>query len=303
MMINYQRTNVKFLTVLYGIIEGFYCDLEMNKEEALFLDTWLLELGSSIYLNEQSREIYKLTKQFTNKFLSFPNGFPEGKILDELLTELELLQDKVAEKLDDFMQTCSDDEQVEYYPVIITNEFQGLCKGLIADGNIAIEEVRCLVDWLDENNFLEDDPLIRVFYKYFRNIDIDNLSSNEFELLKNLLIDFCGSNTEGIADGLSLGNSFFDNVEDLDLNGKVVQLTGKFKYGSRKKCAELAINQGAIVIDDFRLDLDYLIVGCFNSRDWLQQSYGRKIMIAKEYQDKRNHKVKIISELQWINEE
>ena len=47
-------------------------------------------------------------------------------------------------------------------------------------------------------------------------------------------------------------------------------------------------------------DLYYLIVGMFNSRDWLQQSYGKKIMIAKEYQAERNHKVKIISESQWV---
>ena len=300
MMTNYKRTNIKFLTVLYGMIEGFYCDLTMNKDEALFLDTWLLEIESSVYLDPLSLGIYNEARKFTQIFLSFPDGEPQGKILDELLTVLEHLQDKIGEQLDEAIADCTVRDVNKHSSIIITNEFQGLCKGLIADGHIAIEEVRCLADWLDENAFLQDDPIISKFYSFFEENDVENLSSNGFERLKRLLVDFCGSDTEGNADGMALGESFFDLVNELDLNGKVVQLTGKFKYGSRKKCSELAISQGAIVIDDFRLDLDYLIVGMFNSRDWLQQSYGKKIMIAKEYQAERNHKVKIISESQWV---
>ncbi|MFD1806226.1 BRCT domain-containing protein [Pasteurella oralis] len=302
MLTNYQRTNIKFLAVLNGILEGLYCDLTMNKSEALFLDTWLLELNSSIYLNPLSTQVYESARQFSNKVLSYSDNELQDKTLDGLLTELELLQDQVIEQFNKSIDDFSEDEINSYYLAIIINELQGLCKGLIADNDIAIEEVRCLANWLDEYKLLQNDPLASKFFSFFNSIDIENLSSNELEQLKRLLVDFSGSDMEGNADGLSLGDSFFDQINDLDLNGKVIQLTGKFKFGSRQKCKNLAISQGATVIDDFRLDLDYLIVGSFNSRDWMYQSYGKKIEIAKQYQLKRAHKVKIISETQWIIE-
>nr|DAJ56330.1 MAG TPA: Translation initiation factor IF-3, C-terminal domain [Bacteriophage sp.] len=43
-----------------------------------------------------------------------------------------------------------------------------------------------------------------------------------------------------------------------------------------------------------------MIVGTLNSRDWIYQSFGRKIEKAKEYQ-KQGHKVKVITEEQWLS--
>ena len=68
---------------------------------------------------------------------------------------------------------------------------------------------------------------------------------------------------------------------------------------SREKCEKKAKEFGCSIIKDCRTDLDYMIVGTLNSRDWIYQSFGRKIEKAKEYQ-KQGHKVKIISEEQWL---
>lgn len=115
------------------------------------------------------------------------------------------------------------------------------------------------------------------------------------------LIDFTGSDPEnGIVKGLSIGKSFFDYVENIDINDSTVCFTGKFLFGSRSKCKEFAIKHNCNVIDDWRSDLDYLIIGTLNSRDWMYQSFGRKIEKAKEFQS-QGHKVKIITEEQWLH--
>ena len=116
-----------------------------------------------------------------------------------------------------------------------------------------------------------------------------------------MLIDFTGSDPEnGVVDGLAMGKLFFDSVEDIDFTDKVLCFTGKFIYGSRSKCENKAEKLGCSIVKDWRSDLDYLIVGTLNSRDWIYQSFGRKIEKAKEYQ-KQGHKVKVITEEQWLN--
>ena len=67
-----------------------------------------------------------------------------------------------------------------------------------------------------------------------------------------------------------------------------------------QKCKNKAEKLGCSIVRDWRSDLDYLIVGTLNSRDWIYQSFGRKIEKAKEYQ-KQGHKVKVITEEQWLN--
>ncbi|WP_053067793.1 BRCT domain-containing protein [Muribacter muris] len=218
------------------------------------------------------------------------------KIIDTL-EYLENIQDEIAEISEELIETYYSDSE------LLINFLQGLCKGLIADGRIEQEEIECLYNYLvDYSGYLSREPMCQIFYETFKDVDLDNISSNQKAKIKALITDFSGCDNQGSVDGLSIGSSFFDTVEGLDLSGKIIQLTGRFKYGTRSKCKALAESQGAIVLDDWRMDIDYLIVGNSNSRDWIYQSYGRKIERAKEYQVKQNHKVKIITEEQWIVE-
>lgn len=278
--------------MLDGIIEGIYCDVSMNKQEMLFLDTWLLQFKSSIPFNEQSSHIYELTKTLTEGILSFDDKKLDNKVIDTSLELLEQIQCEIADIAENLI--VSSYSELEF----LINYFQGLCKGIMADSVIGESEVMTIDGFLYDYQILRSDPFIKVFYDFFDEVDTKNLTSEMYDRVKNLICDYSGS-SEYIVEGASLGLAFFDKVENLDLNGKAILLTGKFKLGTRKKCTEIALQQGAIVLSEWRSDIDYLIVGSSSSRDWIYQSYGRKIEEAKRQQVERGHKVKIITEDDW----
>lgn len=291
------RQNFKFLATLTGILEGLYADVSMNKAEALFLDTWLSEQEKNIYLDGLSLELWALTKSFTEKFLVVPDEKLSNEI-DDLLNDLENIQTKLDELLEKYKKVMP----TAQYHFWLINHFQGICKGFTADHNFATEEIITIANWLDDvKDILKDDPLVNEFYEILDRFDLNSMTGEKAELLKISLLplieNFGGYADDGSVDGFSLGDVFFDDVEQIDLTNKKVIFTGKFKLGSRVKCFEWVKSLGAIPVDkkEITLDIDYLIVGSFGTPAWVYQTYGRKIERAKYLQTK-GYPVKIITE-------
>ncbi|MBE2895598.1 hypothetical protein HPC38_01740 [Pasteurellaceae bacterium HPA106] len=290
---DYPLEHVKYSMNLIALINALSCDGEVNRNEILYLNTWILNTLESYFYG-------RIPDQITSDLLAITDNLLNSQLDDKEITVKAIGYFKtITDQLNDFIHNYA--HQHFYYHEACVNFLQGACIGFLADNKINDRELEYLESLLATYEVLREDPICSKFYDVVIDLkEIDDVS--EKEKLKNhlmeLIKDFSGS-SDDIIEGMALGKSFFDYVENVNLDGKVVCFTGKFKYGTRKKCQQLAIAQGAIVIDDWRSDLDYIIVGTFSARGWMYTTYGRKVEIARTYQKERNHPVKIISESQW----
>lgn len=279
---NYARNREKLLTNLINIIEGMTCDGRIDEKELLFLDTWLLEA-------EAISENY-CVQIIRDKIASI--------LEDGIIEEVELKQFK--EDLLNIQQNLLDTPDVDFYSTESDKHLlEGLCKGILANHELLEEEVRYLRWWLSSNSLLKSNFPGKDLYLLIERILADGVvTPEESEELKQAMIAFTGCDLEtGAVDGLST-RSPLQHVDQLQLNGAVICLTGKFLYGSRSSCAEEIKAAGGIIVDDITQKVDYLIIGTLSSRDWRYQSYGRKIEKAIEYRE-NGGSLKIISEELW----
>lgn len=85
------------------------------------------------------------------------------------------------------------------------------------------------------------------------------------------------------------------NVDGLNLDGKLIVLTGDFIYGSKDEVTNKLEMLGASVKNSVSGKTDYVIVGGNGSEAWSCGNYGSKVKKAIEYQSKGKG-VKIIKE-------
>ena len=281
---NYIRNRNKLFANLISIIDGITCDGKITEQEMLYLDTWLLEAKSL-----QNNVIFQ---QIRDQILDIRF---DGEVSIDELEELKNMLLSIQRNILDLPNIDLYSKEADMHLL------SGLCKGVISDNQLSDDEVHYLKWWLSQNGLLKDNYPGCELYKLITEILSDNIiTQEERNKLKSMLVDFTGADPEnGIVDGMSIGGALFDNIENIDLAQKTLCFTGKFVYGSREKCEKKAKEFGCSIIKDCRTDLDYMIVGTLNSRDWIYQSFGRKIEKAKEYQ-KQGYKVKIISEEQWL---
>ena len=185
------------------------------------------------------------------------------------------------------------------------SEFYGLCLGVLSDGVVNQQEAKFLLDWLDARsklNRVEPDPLVRIIYSKLKLfLNDDNLDSEEERQLIKLLVEYTGApmpndTTERETTSLPLSNGV-----KIDFNSRLFCFTGIFAFGTRSKCTALVEKLGCSHSKDVVMKLDYLVVGHHATPDWLNQSYGRKIMKAVDYRDNKNKPIGIVSEKQFID--
>ena len=77
-----------------------------------------------------------------------------------------------------------------------------------------------------------------------------------------------------------IDNSPFDQPQPhVEFSGKGFMFTGKFSYGTRKKCQMAITERGGYAPSKNSVSrkIDYLVVGAEGSKDWKRGSYGNKI--------------------------
>lgn len=85
------------------------------------------------------------------------------------------------------------------------------------------------------------------------------------------------------------------SCSSLDLEGKLVCLSGDFEHGSKGEIASLLESKGAVIKKSVVKKLDYLIVGAKGNDAWITGNYGTKIKKAMELQAK-GAQVQIVKE-------
>jgi NAD-dependent DNA ligase len=76
-------------------------------------------------------------------------------------------------------------------------------------------------------------------------------------------------------------------------------LTGRFAYGTRKKCEQAVVDRGGSVHSDVRARTNVLVIGTFGSEAWVRSSWGRKILAAMVARN-AGRPIRIVAEEHWV---
>jgi hypothetical protein len=182
------------------------------------------------------------------------------------------------------------------------SEMLGLVKGVLSDGRILPEEVTLLYDWVnshpDVTSTWPGDILSNRLHRIFQDGKVtEDERSDLFELLTELV-----GGKAGIICGENAATALPLDVPPPEIQFKKMTfvLTGKFAFGPRKACEDFVNQAGGICESSVTQRTNYLIIGTFGSRDWVQSSHGRKIEKAMEYKNK-GFSISIVGEDHWAS--
>lgn len=181
------------------------------------------------------------------------------------------------------------------------DELLGLCKGIIADGEVNAGETRFLLEWLEANQCVARDwPGNVIYARIYEFLRDGKLDANERAELLELLTTVSGQVPGVCTVQASCALPFDDPQPSLEFDSHVFVLTGRFAYGSRHEVTEAILDLGGWVRPTVLKDTHYVVVGTLASRDWAHASYGRKIETALQWRQK-GEPIRIISEDHWAN--
>lgn len=179
------------------------------------------------------------------------------------------------------------------------DELIGLCKGVIADGQVVKAEAKFLLRWIEANAEFADKYPVNVLYRRVDEMLSDGVldKAEQAELL-TLLHAVCGNDDVCDMEAVTPSTSLPLNspMPEVVFEGRRFVLTGQFIQMPRKHCETVLRDLGGSVGKSVTLKLDYLVVGPVASRDWKHTSFGNKIKTAVEYRDARGKPLAIISE-------
>lgn len=178
----------------------------------------------------------------------------------------------------------------------------GICAGIAADGTINDIEISYLSMWLRENRDVSKQfPGQQLAGRVSAALADGVVSPEEREDLLELLKQISGNRFEetGAAEPEAPAVPG-DAIDGISFAGKRFCFTGKFAFGTRKRCEEAVIALGGIADGDVTKALDYLVLGCGVSKDWKHESYGRKIERAMSLREEGASRPVIVAERDWV---
>ncbi|CAB5658601.1 MULTISPECIES: BRCT domain-containing protein [Providencia] len=277
---NYKRNRDKLFANLISIIDGVLSDCELSDSEILYITTWLSD--SEVI---SSNPFVMLLQERISRVLE-----------DGVITAEE--RQEIKQTLLDVQRAIMDMPNVDLYSKESDiNLLNGLCKGIVADKDLSIDEINYLDWWLTQNGMLKRNYPGKHLYQLVKAIKEDGvIDQNESDLLYKALVDFSGTDLNtGIVDGLSCQLPC-DDIDSLDLYGASFCLTGNFVLGKRSIVSKMIEDAGGSVTDRVTQSTDYLVIGGLSSRDWRYSTHGRKIEKAIDDRDSGKSSVKITTE-------
>jgi hypothetical protein len=180
------------------------------------------------------------------------------------------------------------------------SELLGLAKGLLADGTVSDTETVLLDQWMGAHpERVSCWPCNQIAARLRAALADGVISDEERVDLAELLAALVGGDA-GIIGGDNAATVLpVDRPPPvLVYPGRGFVLTGKFAYATRRVCEALVLERGGTCESRVTMRTDYLVIGTFGSRDWIQTSHGRKIEKALDYRTK-GAPVSIIAEPHW----
>ena len=167
-----------------------------------------------------------------------------------------------------------------------------LCKDLTNGLTLTDTQILDLHQWMKDNLHLSGNyPFDTIFEK----LEVISKGGEITQESREALLSLLQTHTDPV-------KNKSEDCND-DFTGKIVCLTGEFRFGSRDAVTEVLKNRGVTVSSSVTSKTDYLIVGGEGSTAWACGNYGSKVKKALELQDK-GKTIKIIREevfVKWLN--
>lgn len=166
-------------------------------------------------------------------------------------------------------------------------EMAGICKGLIADGQINQAEAEYLYNWLQANpEMAENFPGNIVATRLAGMLEDGRLDEEESAELLEMLRDLTGEKGQ-CGKGAATTSLAYDTPQPkLDIEGQTFCLTGTFLSGERANISAQLENMGAIVVKHVtKIKPCCLVVGTLVTEAWKYSTHGRKLEAAVQYRD------------------
>lgn len=182
-----------------------------------------------------------------------------------------------------------------------TDELIGICKGVIADGQVVEAEAKFILNWMHANPEVTDEyPGWQIYQRLNAFLEDDMLDQEEGEELKELLLAATGEDNKLHATHNMTGSLPLDKpMPVVVFKEQVFCFTGAMATMIRRKAMEAVEQKGGNVTNKISKKVDYLVLGCMGSRDWLHSTHGLKIEKAVKMRE-QGIPIKIISEEHWF---
>ncbi|RXG32010.1 BRCT domain-containing protein [Leeuwenhoekiella marinoflava] len=273
----------KALNSLKGILQGINIDKKVNTAELQELDKWC-EKHQNLIRKEPFKDF-----MHTIRMAIRGDENPE-------------------EAVQDMFWLCQKYEDDNVYFDALTADLQtlqGVCHGILADGEINTKEIKQLEIWLDNNQHLSNyypyDELRTVLLKILKDGLVDDEEQillkayfKEFVKLNNTdLTKKINEETESV---LVKGLCAYD--PDINFDGTHFTLSGNFKRGTKKEVSNRIESLGGKIEKNVVLKTNYLIIGADANDCWAFACYGRKVEKALNLR-KKGQELTIINELDF----
>ncbi|MCK9530644.1 MAG: hypothetical protein M0R77_08815 [Gammaproteobacteria bacterium] len=275
---NWKANRQKSLEALLGILNGLVADHRLDEDELLVLDNWLRE-----------QEHLKNAPDVIDLLDCTTQILADGKISQDELDDAKELIHTVLQ-----FRTSSDKCMRD-----AMNHLLGMVQGVIADRQLVDEEIASLQQWLASirsGEIIAEWPG-QVLHERIASVLADGvITEEERQDLLETLRALVGEEPGAVGGTTRLP---VDCVSDVAFPGRNFCLTGKFAFGSRKRCEAAIRDRGGAIHDSVVKELNYLVLGAVASRDWAHTSFGRKIEKAVAYKA-AGCDILIISEEHWV---
>ncbi|MGI4737573.1 MAG: BRCT domain-containing protein [Janthinobacterium lividum] len=184
------------------------------------------------------------------------------------------------------------------------DQLVGICTGILADGEVNENEAMFFAEWVRKHAPAEPVwPFTDVLQRIERIFADGVCDAEERAELKDVMEALCGFTQElplPMAENLSTSLPLcMPQPHPLLFANQQFVVTGKFAYGARTAVFDAITALGGLPTDSAPTKTtNYVVIGVFASRDWINTSHGRKIEKAVQLREKGTG-INIVSEEHW----
>lgn len=183
------------------------------------------------------------------------------------------------------------------------DQLVGICTGILADGEVNENEAIFFAEWVRKHAPAEPVwPFTDVLQRIERIFADGVCDAEERAELKDVMEALCGFTQEPLPMAENLSTSLplcVPQPHPLVFANQQFVVTGKFAYGARTAVFDAIAALGGLPTDSAPTKTtNYVVIGVFASRDWINTSHGRKIEKAVQLREKGTG-INIVSEEHW----
>jgi hypothetical protein len=269
----------KIFNTLIGLIEGIVIDARINEVELAFLETWL-EAQRARAQKHPFNEIVPLLDQAIADGVLSSGGKEDILWLCKRLTASEYLNAATAD-----MQ-----------------RLHSLVAAIGSDGQVSVDELCGLADWLLENEHLKTcwpyDEIESLVSGVLEDGRIDPAEHAMLMVFFDEFVSVLDNRTDvspRVREGATVVVGLCAVCPEIRFPDSVFCLTGSSHKYSRQDFAAVIAGRGGTAVGGVSKKVHYLVIGADGNPCWAYACYGRKVERAVELR-KEGHPIVIVHE-------